>query len=146
LSSPDVQKSDVDTLRSGDCHASSSIQNTQNARQSVFIKGIHGADILSNPVKIFSELKKIDSRLAPSQVVKGKGALRIDCADNNQFELLLKVSFLGEHPVAVSKLNPSPSSASDLYHQVIIFGVNEIISIEEIVEEASCSSAKRLGN
>ena len=143
LSSPDVQKSDVDTLRSG---ASSSIQNTQNARQPVFIKGIHGADILSNPLKIFSELKKIDSRLAPSQVVKGKGALRIDCADNNQSELLLKVSFLGEHPVAVSKLNPSPSSASDLYYQVIIFGVNEIISIEEIVEEASCSSAKRLGN
>ena len=140
-----------DTTRGARCQNATQLSqhlhasNPSKHELTLYMKGTNGSDILSNTSKIWALLRAIDPRLSAHQVTKTKHYLRIDCVDMHQANIIAKVDRLGTLDVVTSPNRPQEANdGPSPMHEVIIFGVHENISLDEIMFDTKASAARRL--
>ena len=125
---------------------------TQSARVSppfkrfVHIKAEAGEDLFvgSNSIRIFAELKNVDSRISADQVIKARGYLIIACCDEPQVKKFSQLDRLA-NKIVLTTVEEKPQNAANLNpYNVIIFGVHESITDAEIMDETGAIAIRRL--
>lgn len=112
----------------------------------LYIKGVNGCNIMTNPCKVFAALRRIEPRLGAHQITKDarQGSLKIKCTDISQFRILERIDRLDDLDVSVTSICPSNSQPPTSTQSVIIFGVSLDTSDSEIMNDSKAIRVRRL--
>jgi len=111
----------------------------------LFLKGksVNIRDI--NPLTVKKCLLRADRSLKNDQIKYLKDAIRIECEDNDQKSLLMKIHDFENIEIITSEHNMlSRVKVNEFYDRVIIFGVDTDITEATICEYAGATTARRL--
>jgi hypothetical protein len=154
----DVNSSEFKTIKntkrqatsplSAGCVAASSEKKSRTEKPDhiIYIFGKNKNLTKENPIKLKKEIIKSIGDVDNVFVV-AKKFLKIYCKDEKQKQALLKLNFLGETEIEISKnkkdTEPSTTGLTNMFKTVIV-GVPETITVEEIAEETGCKKAVKL--
>lgn len=96
-----------------------------------------------NPVKLMKELQQTSKELQPNQIQILKECIKIKCTSPKQKSALSSITHLMGNSIQVTnhyQLETKP----DKLEQIIIFGVLEETTLDEIQEQTGATSVKRL--
>jgi hypothetical protein len=96
----------------------------------------------SNPIKLFKALRELDSKLETTQITKGPKSFTIKCRSYTQRQLLLQTQRLLD--MTVTARSEESFKKANTKYKVIIFGVHEEFSLEEIKFETGASDVMRI--
>jgi superfamily II DNA helicase RecQ len=123
-------------------------ENIDKRKTMVFIKTVDESINLQqkNPLSIKRALLGIDYTITNDQIKCYKNIVKIACSTEIQKEKLLKVTKLMDYDVTATEHNALTRESVSLNEmfRVIIFGVCEELTMEQICDETGATRAKRL--